>query len=1628
MRSKYLRKPISALLICVMLLSICNIGSMNVIAATTTDESYVTERTYTRYYEHLYEAENATGNGTSVNTNHTGYSGTGFVDGFNAEGKYLDFQVNIPVEGDYSFIFRYSNATGHKAHAQVHMDGVLEETIPLHNLASWNEWGDSEIGLTSVSSGNHTVRISFVDYAINIDSLKVEDKHESTRSLYLSNWNNMMAIWNDTKLCSEDVAEAGPSIRELRFSSNWNQNQIKDYSGFFYDSGNDKKYTNATDFEGEAYFTEDGILRSNYLKYGNEYPDGLNFSRDYFMIPNKNVLVSNYIIENISNEEKTVSVLDMLHPNNLSGSNIAANYNASLNAVLVDMTGVGQYCIALGGFEAPTAYQVANDAETSLTADVCSPWASFNSSGTLKNNASVTANDISTALMNTVQISAGESREVYYYVAVANTISELTTICSEIKTKSGEDWKEITAEAYETWFNGANTIPNLNDSELVSMYKRNLVLIKNCIRPGATTADGAMPATTNYYDYSYKVWTRDAATTVVALDAAGFHTEADRYWRWMAARQLTGEDSGTYNTCINLWDNTRAEFIEPEHDSIGWFLYGVYRHCVETNSWTLANDIWSQITASANFIMNNIDENGFGSMDFSIWEDMEHYGTYAYTQALYVAGLRAAAKMAEHKGLFSLADSYNGAASTILTAINRDDTDMSGAGLWNAEGEYYDKLVLWDGSPDRLVDASAMLLFALGIVDVQSSRAASTIDKFEEVLLSDEYGMARYAYDVYYSDESPWSPSGDESLEVSPSWPQISFWNAICYAYKGDSSTAMQIMNWAKHRTGVGFMITGECVSDISEKPIVSTASEPVTAAAYVLAYLTIGGDLDLRIYPDSANAGAYKSVSITEQIENQYDYIPYYCDVIGDTTSVDLDISRIYISNDASNLYVRIDNDGSIINTGFQYAIYCTDSSQSLTTYGYTLNQGVLRHPASYVLLYDNATSTIKKYTAGTTGWALTGTVANSASRVNLSDGIVELVIPLSTIGINSIETQSWFYVSTYLSQTGVGDIDNLILNYRTTGSSDTWLYGNFYVTANTDYDFGGNEVVYMVLTDRFKDGDSNNNGTSGVEYRPGELRYRQGGDWQGIIDNIDYIKNLGVTAIWISPPQANELLSRSGDEAGYHGYYTKDYYSTDSHFGTLSKLKELVDLAHSKGIKMIIDAVPNHTADYLEAFATAYPSNDYMPTAPFNNASWYHHNGDITNYDDYTQLVNNDMGGLDDLAQENPAVSSALIQAYLFWIEEVGFDAVRVDAASSIYKNFLADFEDALGVPTFGEAFNGSVDFVSDFQNYEWGMLDFPLFFAARDVFAQDVGFSRIKEILDQDSKYVNPQNLVTFIDNHDRDRFLCVADDSYEKLRMALAFIFTVRGIPDVYYGTEQNLYGNGEILETAGIANTYNREMMASFNQDTTTYKYIQRLAEIRQICGAFNGGTQREMWCSDTVYAFSRRDDASGEEAFIVMNNGYAETTVTIPVRTESSYTVGTEMVNLLNTAQVVTIAEGDVTGKEITITIPAKTTAILAHGAYSPYDAMEFEKTVIRVHYDAGYGNSISLRGSEYPLSWDDGVEMRNVSDDLWELTIERYQSEEAVAFKPLINDETWSTGSNYTVIPGTTVDIYPTF
>ncbi|MDQ6423513.1 carbohydrate binding domain-containing protein [Paenibacillus sp. LHD-117] len=508
-------------------------------------------------------------------------------------------------------------------------------------------------------------------------------------------------------------------------------------------------------------------------------------------------------------------------------------------------------------------------------------------------------------------------------------------------------------------------------------------------------------------------------------------------------------------------------------------------------------------------------------------------------------------------------------------------------------------------------------------------------------------------------------------------------------------------------------------------------------------------------------------------------------------------------------------------------------------------------------------------------------------------------------------------------------------------------------------------NDTIYQIMVDRFHDGNPSNNAT-GAAIRYGEsseedFRHMKGGDWQGVIDKLSYIKNMGYTAIWISPvaePQmTNRVNNGTGRNTAYHGYNVKDPNKANPYFGTKEKLKELVDAAHAQGIKVIIDVVPNHIGDYMLGSQAYYDIPELQPAAPFNNPAWYHHNGDIDwsltdgRYDQWAQnyLENHDLAGLDDLDFDVPAARQAMFDSIKGWFDYTGADGARVDAAKLMHPSDIGALEDYIGVNTFGENFDGNPEFVSRWlgNGKEWGMLDFPLFFSVLNSFAYGQSFdSSIKSTLAQDSVYNGNENhMVTFIDNHDRNRFLQEAGGSVEKLQNALSFIFTVRGMPVVFQGTEQNKgNGNNQII-TGGIADTWNRWSMVKrdsngnvlenyFNENTNTYQHIAKLNQIRKNYEALRKGKQREMWSAQNLYAFSRRVDSganAGQEVISVFSNASSSSqTVTIPLRTESTLPVGTVLVNQLNPSESVTVQSGGITGKQITVAVSANSSKIYA--------------------------------------------------------------------------------------------------
>lgn len=596
--------------------------------------------------------------------------------------------------------------------------------------------------------------------------------------------------------------------------------------------------------------------------------------------------------------------------------------------------------------------------------------------------------------------------------------------------------------------------------------------------------------------------------------------------------------------------------------------------------------------------------------------------------------------------------------------------------------------------------------------------------------------------------------------------------------------------------------------------------------------------------------------------------------------------------------------------------------------------------------------------------------------------------------------------------------------------GSAMASTSASAYVAPGSPGNLAEGDVIYQVLVDRFSNGDTSNDNFGYGEYDPNNLGMYHGGDWKGLTNHLQYVKDLGVTAIWISPVSQQQPLSRDGTEASYHGYFTHDFATPNEHFGSKTDLQNLVNTAHGMGLKMILDVVPNHTADYLAGTSTTYSPTTYAPAAPLNDSSLFHHNGDCA-FDgsmNQSQLETCDLGGLDDLDQSNATVDSYLKNTYKDWVQGVGFDGVRVDAARSIPQTWLNSFQQAIGVPSFGEVFDGNVDYVSSYQNYEWGVLDFPYFFTARDAIAGDGDLNNLSNLFAQDYKYSNANRLETFLDNHDRARFLARAGDNFQRLREGLTFLMTSRGVPVIYYGTEQADNGNMNANEVP-IANKDNRKDLSSFSETGSIYVHIKRLNEIKKAYPSLQVGTQREMWKDTNVYAFSRRVDSTGAETISAISDSWDAQTRTIPLRAESTIAVGTVLTNLMNTNESVTVQSGGVTGKQITVTLGEHDAKVFAPGApVSTYTPPARTLTTIRVHYNVGYGNSVSIRGDTNPFSWTQGIAARNTATDVWEFQLERIPAGQSFQFKPLINDTTWSAGNNYIGTGGQTMDIYPTF
>ncbi len=325
---------------------------------------------------------------------------------------------------------------------------------------------------------------------------------------------------------------------------------------------------------------------------------------------------------------------------------------------------------------------------------------------------------------------------------------------------------------------------------------------------------------------------------------------------------------------------------------------------------------------------------------------------------------------------------------------------------------------------------------------------------------------------------------------------------------------------------------------------------------------------------------------------------------------------------------------------------------------------------------------------------------------------------------------------------------------------------------------------LIYFVMVDRFANGDPSND----AAVDPADPQAFHGGDLRGVQQHLDDLVPLGVTDLWLSPIFA--MRTDKIDAWGaFHGYWVRDLARIEPRFGDDAALRSLVEAAHARGMRVLLDMVWNHT-DYDAPLRQEHPD-------------WFHPTGDIEDWNDPEQRITGQVHGLPDLAQEKPEVLDYLAAVSTGWIDRSGVDGFRIDAVGHMPLPALSTLNSRLdahrpGFFTLGEDFSGDPARLSatlDQGQFD-ALFDFPLRYALVDVFCKGAPLGRIASTLSLDRLYRDPSALVTFLDNHDLKRIHTECSGRSSRVRQALTFLYATRGIPSLTWGTELDLPGGEE----------------------------------------------------------------------------------------------------------------------------------------------------------------------------------------------------------------------------------------
>ena len=494
----------------------------------------------------------------------------------------------------------------------------------------------------------------------------------------------------------------------------------------------------------------------------------------------------------------------------------------------------------------------------------------------------------------------------------------------------------------------------------------------------------------------------------------------------------------------------------------------------------------------------------------------------------------------------------------------------------------------------------------------------------------------------------------------------------------------------------------------------------------------------------------------------------------------------------------------------------------------------------------------------------------------------------------------------------------------------------------------FSSEDVIYLLMPDRFANGNPENDSIPGFleGVDRSDPNARHGGDFAGIREHLGYIDDLGMTAIWMTPIFENDMPPSYG---AYHGYAATDMYQVDPRFGSNAEFRTLVSTTHDRGMKVIMDMIHNHVGR----------QHWWMEDPP--TSDWFHDQGKYgqTNYrgsaamDPYASQHDRDklvngwfVPSMPDLNQDNDLLATYLIQNTLWWIEYSGIDGIRMDTYLYADQDYMARWTTRVleEYPDFnivGESWVHKVPHEAYWQDNFQGhpneydsnlpsVTDFPLTFALRDAFNQDFGWTsglrRLYYTLAQDHIYPEPNKLVTFLDNHDLDRFYSAVGEDPAKFKLGYTFLMTTRGIPQVYYATElmqPMLDVEGDGAKRPDMPGGWPDDERSVFTEEGRTarenraHDFVTNLTTWREDADVVHHGQLTHYIPQDDTYVYFRHD--ADDTVMVVLND--AEEARALDLRRFEEriqgHTAGRDVIS----GETVTLGD--------TLTVPARTPMVL---------------------------------------------------------------------------------------------------